>query len=467
MKKKPNKKKIHNCSECKKSCSRRGYAYKASKGLSESIVCQISEEKGEQAWMLEYRLKALRAFEAKKMQSWGPDLSELNLDELCFYLKAWGKQESCWQDIPENIREPFEKENIQNIEQESLGGLGAQYESEVVYHNLKKEWEDLGVIFCDTDTALKKYPELFKEYFGTVVPYDDNKFASLNSAVWSGGSFIYVPKGVNIKVPLQTYYKMDSDKLGQFERTLIIADENSSVSYIEGCTAQSYSDKSLHSAVVEIIAKKGAKVKYYTIQNWSKNVYNLVTKRAHAYQDSLIEWVDCNVGSGVTMKYPAVVLKEKGAKTTVWSLSVASCENQVQDTGAKAIHLAENTTSKIVSKSISSNGGRASYRGFIKVAKNAKNSKSFVQCDGLMLDGKSRSDAYPYMDVAQREVDIGHEARVSKIVDEQIFYLMSRGLSHEDAQSLIINGFIQPFLKELPAEYALEVDRLLSMGMKG
>ncbi|MCF7799372.1 Fe-S cluster assembly protein SufB [Candidatus Babeliales bacterium] len=460
--------KTNSCRSCKTLCSDNAkYVSKIEHGLSEQTVLQISKEKNEPIWMQEYRLAALNFFKNKKMQTWGPDLENLNFDDLCFYLKAWNKSEDNWQNLPQDIKKSFEQENLQKIEEESLGGLGAQYESEIIYHNLKEEWESLGVIFCPPDLALQKYPDIFKEYFGTVVDFNDNKFAALNGAVWSGGSFIYIPPNVHVKVPLQAYYKMHSEKLGQFERTLIIADENSSVSYIEGCSAKSYSDSSLHSAVVEIIAKKNAKVKYYTIQNWSKNVYNLVTKRAIAYQNASVEWIDCNVGSQVTMKYPSVILKEKGAKTAVWSFSVASDKNQIQDTGAKIIHLAPNTSSKIVSKSLSSNGGRASYRGLIKISKNAQNSKSFVQCDGLILDNKSRSDAYPVIDIANNNVDVGHEARVNKIVDEQIFYLMSRGLSNQDAQTLIIHGFIEPIVKELPAEYALEIDRLIQAGIGG
>ncbi|MFA5074500.1 MAG: Fe-S cluster assembly protein SufB [Candidatus Babeliales bacterium] len=461
-------KKNNNCFSCNAICSDNiEHVFKAKHGLNEQIVLQISKEKNEPNWMQDYRLAAFNFFKNKKMQNWGPSLENLNFDDLCFYLRAWDKSENNWQNLPQNIKKSFEQENLQKIEKESLGGLGAQYESEIVYHHLKKEWESLGVIFCSPDIALQKYPDIFKEYFGTVVNFSDNKFAALNSAVWSGGSFIYVPPKIHVKVPLQAFYKMHSKKLGQFERTLIIADENSSVSYIEGCSANTYSASSLHSAVVEIIAKKNAKVKYYTIQNWSKNVYNLVTKRAIAYENASVEWVDCNVGSQVTMKYPSVILKENGAKAAVWSFSVASDNNQIQDTGAKIIHLAPNTSSKIVSKSLSSNGGRASYRGLVKITKNAKKSKSFVQCDGLILDDKSRSDAYPIIDVSNNNVDVGHEARVNKIVDEQIFYLMARGLNSQDAQTLIIHGFVEPIIKELPSEYALEIDRLIQAGIGG
>ena len=457
-----------NCAKCtSKCCTSKDYFYKSEKGLNESVVRAISIQKQEDPWMLNLRLKAFEFFKTKEMQKWGPDLSKLNLDEICFYLKSVEKQEDSWEKVQTNIKNTFDELGVTQSEKESLGGLGAQYESEVVYHNLKKEWEELGVIFTDPDTALKKHPEIFKKYFGTVVPFDDNKFAALNSAVWSGGSFIYVPKGVKVDVPLQAYYRINSESLGQFERTLVIAEEGSCVSYIEGCTAPNHSTASLHSAVVEIIAMQGARVKYYTIQNWSKNVYNLVTKRAVAYSNAMVEWIDCNIGSGVTMKYPAVILKGEGAKAEVFSLATACSKNQIQDSGAKAIHLASNTSSKIISKSISSNGGRSSFRGVIKVERDAKNCKSFVQCDALLMDEHSRSDTYPYIDVAQKDVDVGHEARVSKIADEQIFYLMSRGLKQEEAERLIVNGFVEPFIKELPMEYAIEINRLMEMEMKG
>ncbi len=448
-------------------CANQNYIFKTKKGLDEFVVRSISEQKNEPKWMLEARLRSLEFFKNKEMQKWGPDLSNLNFDDLCFYLKTTQNQQESWENVPENISNTFDELGIKKAEQEHLGGLGAQYESEVVYHNLKKEWEEKGVVFVDTDTALRKHPELFKKYFGTVVSFGDNKFAALNTAVWSGGSFIYVPKGVHVTVPLQAYYRINEQNLGQFERTLIIADENSCVTYVEGCTAPTYSTTSLHSAVVEIIAHKGARVRYYTIQNWSKNVYNLVTKRAVAYENAIVEWIDGNVGSGVTMKYPAVVLKGKGAKAEVLSLAMAGIKNQVQDSGAKAIHLAPNTTSKIVSKSISSNGGRNSFRGVIKVEKGASNCKSYVHCDGLLMDDKSQSDAYPYIDIAEKAVDIGHEATVSKIADNKLFYLMSRGISQQDARNLIVNGFIEPFVKQLPFEYAVEINRLIEMEMKG
>ncbi len=459
-------KKTAACSGCTSKCNASNYIYKTEKGINEAVVRAISAKKQEPDWMLERRLKAFKFFKSKKMPKWGPDLSDLNLDELCFYIKPLEEQTNSWQKVPQSIKSTFDEVGLVQAEEKYLGGVGAQFESEVVYHNLKKEWEDQGVIFVDPSTALKKHPEIFKKYFGSVVPFNDNKFAALNTAAWSGGSFIYVPKGVHVKAPLQAYYRMNSQNLGQFERTLIIADEGSCVNYIEGCTASNHSTNSLHSAVVEIIAKKGARVRYYTIQNWSKNVYNLVTKRAVAEQDSVIEWIDGNFGSGVTMKYPTVILKGEGARVEVLSLAVAK-EKQIQDSGAKAIHLAPNTSSKIISKSISSNGGRSSFRGKIKVVKGARNCKSFVQCDALLLDDISRTDTYPYLDISEKSSDVGHEARVSKIEDEQLFYLMSRGLSSSQASSLVVNGFVEPFVKELPMEYAVEINRLIEMEMEG
>lgn len=451
---------------CKKPCKLNS-SYTIQKGLSESVVRLISNQKNENSWMLEYRLKALQFFNQKDLPKWGPSLKDLNFDDICFYLKSNSKKEESWQKVSPEIKKTFDDLGVTQSEEKYLGGLGAQYESETVYHNLKKEWEEQGVIFIDTDSALKKHPELFKKYFGTVVPFSDNKFAALNSAVWSGGSFIYVPKNVKVDLPLQAYYRINSESMGQFERTLIIADEGSCVSYIEGCTAPTHSTNSLHSAVVEIIAHKNSVVKYYTVQNWSKNVYNLVTKRAVAHENAIVEWIDGNVGSSVTMKYPAVILKGEGAKTNVVSLAVAGFDGQIQDSGAKAIHVAPNTSSKIISKSISKKGGRASFRGVVKVFHDAKNSKSFVDCNSLILDEKSQADAYPYIDVNEKNVNIGHEATVSKIDDEKTFYLMSRGLSLDDAQSLIINGFIDSFVKELPPEYAIEISRLVDLQMHG
>jgi Fe-S cluster assembly protein SufB len=457
--------KEHDCFACSKECASKFSDFQ--KGLSEQIVRSISAQKNEPTWMLEFRLKSFEIFNSKELPKWGPDLTKLDLNEITYYVKPSEKQETSWSQVPQDIKQTFDDLGLQEAEKKYLGGLGAQYESEVVYHNLKKEWEELGVIFVDTDTALKKHENLFKKYFGTVVPAGDNKFSALNSAVWSGGSFIYVPKNVHVTVPLQAYYRINAQGIGQFERTLIIADEGSTVSYVEGCTAPNHTTNSLHSAVVEIIALKNARVRYYTIQNWSKNVYNLVTKRAVAYENALVEWIDGNFGSGITMKYPTVILKENGARAEVLSLAVAAAQNQIQDAGAKAMHLAPNTSSKIISKSISSNGGRSSFRGAIRVAKNAVNSKSYVECNALLMDAKSQADAYPYIDVMEKESQVGHEATVSKIADEKIFYLMSRGLNLSDAQGLIINGFIEPFIKELPMEYAVEINRLMEMELKG
>ncbi|MBD3273202.1 Fe-S cluster assembly protein SufB [Candidatus Dependentiae bacterium] len=454
------------CFSCSNSCKRQDFRIK--RGLHEQTIKEISVQKNEPAWMLEYRLKAYKFFKAKKMQNWGPDLSRLKFDDICFYLKPISDLNAkSWNDVSKNIKKTFDNLGIIKNEKRYLAGLGAQYESEVVYHNLKKEWTEKGIIFLSTDQALKEYPELFKKYFGTVVSFKDNKFSALNSSVWSGGTFIYVPKNVKIDIPLQAYYRINEQNLGQFERTLIIADEGAQVSYIEGCTAPNYSTNSLHSAVVEIIAKKNSKVKYYTVQNWSKNIYNLVTKRALAETNSTVEWIDANIGSGITMKYPSVILSGKNANTSVLSLAISGFKGQIQDSGAKAIHLASDTTSKIISKSISSNGGVCSFRGKVKVCKNAKNCKAFMECDSLITDNLSKADAYPFLDVAELDSDVGHEARVSKIADEQIFYLMSRGISFKDAQSLIINGFIESFVKNLPQEYAIEINRLVEMELAG
>jgi len=443
------------------------YEFKSELGLNEEIVCEISARKEEPLWMLELRLQALEHFMARPLPKWGPDLTTLDINNIYYYVKPVKQQEKSWDDVPKEIQNTFNRLGVPESEKKYLAGLGAQYESEVVYHNLKKEWEEQGVIFLDTDSGLKQYPDLFREHFGTVIPYNDNKFAALNTAVWSGGSFIYVPKGVKVTAPLQTYFRINAERMGQFERTLIIADEDSFVNYVEGCTAPTYGSSSLHSAVVEIIAKKKSRVRYSTIQNWSKNVYNLVTKRAEAYQDSVVEWIDGNLGSGVTMKYPAVILKESGAKAEILSIAMASAPNQIQDAGGKVTHLASNTSSRIVSKSISSKGGRSSYRGAIKVVQGAENCKSFVQCDALILDDYSRSDTYPYIDINEDDVQIGHEATVSKIGDDQLFYLMSRGIEANLARTLIVNGFIEPFIKELPMEYAVEMNRLIELEMEG
>jgi len=435
-------------------------------GLTPQIVEEISKRKKEPKWMLEYRLNALKIFEKKNMPSWGGDLSGINFEKIHYYLQPQDKPKTNWKDVPREIKDTFEKLGIPEAERKFLAGTGAQFESEMVYHSLQKELTKKGVIFDSTDVALQKYPEIFKQYFGKVVPAHDNKFAALNSAVWSGGSFIYVPKNVHIELPLQAYFRINAENMGQFERTLIIADEGSSVHYVEGCTAPTYSTDSLHSAVVEIIVKKGARVQYTTIQNWSTNVYNLVTKRAFAYRDAEMFWLDCNLGSKLTMKYPAIYLLEPGARGEVQSLAFANT-NQHQDAGAKIIHNAPNTTSKIVAKSISKGAGRSTYRGLLKVAKNAKNIKSHVSCDALLLDNASRSDTYPTMKIEENEVAIAHEATVSKIGEEQLFYLMSRGLTEEEAASAIVNGFAKPIIKQLPMEYALELNRLLELEMTG
>ena len=436
-------------------------------GLNESVVKEISAQKNEPEWMLEIRLKALNHFLKTSIQNWGPDLSELDMQDIHYYIKPVEKSQSSWEHVPQDIKKTFDYLGLPAAEQRYLAGLGAQYESEVVYHNLKKEWADQGVLFLDTDSALKAYPEIFKQYFGSIVPFNDNKFAALNTACWSGGSFIYVPPKVQVTIPLQAYFRIQAERMGQFERTLIIADEGSLVTYVEGCTAPAYSASSLHSAVVEIVAKAGSRVRYYTIQNWSKNVYNLVTKRAVAYKDSVVEWIDGNLGSKITMKYPAVILKEEGAKAEILSIAMASSFGQVQDTGAKVIHMAPNTTSRITSKSVSRSGGRSSYRGVVKILRGAKNCKSFVQCDALMLDQISRSDAYPSIQVKESSANVGHEASVSRIDDELVFYLTSRGIDANAAKTLIVNGFVEPFVKELPMEFAIEMNRLIQLEVEG
>lgn len=443
------------------------YVFKADLGLNEQIVRNISAQKNEPNWMLELRLKALYEFLARPMQTWGPDLSALDINDFHYYLKPVEQQRSSWDDVPQEIKTTFDRLGVPEAERKYLAGLGAQYESEVVYHRLKDQWLEKGVVFLDTDSALKEHEDLFKKYFGSIIPFNDNKFAALNTAVWSGGSFVYVPKGVHIDVPLQAYFRINAEKMGQFERTLIIAEEGSLVSYVEGCTAPTYSSSSLHSAVVEIIALPGARVRYYTIQNWSKNIYNLVTKRAFAYKDAVVEWIDCNLGSGVTMKYPGVILKEEGARAEILSIAVASSPGQIQDSGGKVIHEAPNTSSRIISKSISSKGGRSSYRGAVKVLPGAVECKSFVQCDALLIDEASRTDTYPYIDIQEADVDIGHEASVSKIGEDQLFYMMSRGFDSNTARNLIVNGFIEPLVKALPMEFAVEMNRLIELEMEG
>lgn len=442
------------------------YVYKAEKGLSEEVIRYMSKMKGEPTWMLENRLKAYYHFLERPMPTWGADLSEIDFDEIYYYIKPSERQGDNWEDVPPYIKNTFNKLGIPEAEQKFLSGVAAQYESEVVYHKTKEELEKQGVIFLGMDDGLAQYPELVKEYFGTIIPHNDNKFAALNTAVWSGGSFIYVPPGVKVEMPLQAYFRINAKNVGQFERTLIIIDEGAYCHYVEGCTAPVYSTDSLHSAVVEIIVKKGGRCRYTTIQNWSNNVYNLVTKRAMAYENATMEWVDGNLGSKVTMKYPAVYLMEPGAHGEILSIAFAGA-GQHQDAGGKVVHVAPNTTSRIISKSLSKSGGRASYRGLLKVHENAHGSKSNVVCDALLLDDKSRSDTYPYIEIDESDVTIGHEASVSKIGEEQLFYMMSRGLSEEMASTMIVNGFIEPLVKELPMEYAVEMNRLIQLQMEG
>ena len=422
--------------------------------------------KDEPDWMLEFRLEAYEIFKSKPDVKWGGYLASLDFDDIYYYVKASDRAERNWEDVPEDIKNTFDRLGIPEAERKFLAGVGAQYDSEVVYHSAREEFEKIGVLFLDTDTTLKEHPEIFREYFGTVIPSLDNKFAALNSAVWSGGSFIYVPPGVKVDYPLQAYFRINTENMGQFERTLIIVDEGAEIHYVEGCTAPTYSSESLHSAVVEIICKPHSRVRYTTIQNWSGNVYNLVTKRAMAYEDATMEWVDGNLGSKLTMKYPSVYMVEEGAHGEILSIAFSGA-NQHQDAGGKVVHLAPNTTSRIISKSISKNGGRSSYRGLLKVAENATGCKSHVVCDALMLDSDSRSDTYPVIEVDAADVTVEHEARVSKIGEEQLFYLMSRGLSEEEASAMIVNGFIEPLVKELPMEYAVEMNRLIQLQMEG
>lgn len=442
------------------------YAYKSAKGLDRKVVEQISEMKGEPEWMLKFRLKSLDLFEKRPMPTWGADLSGINFDDIYYYIKPVREQGKSWNDIPSEIKDTFDRLGIPQAEQKYLAGVTAQYESEAVYHKVREDLEKLGVIFTDMDTALRLYPDLIKEHFGTIIPPSDNKFASLNSAVWSGGSFVYVPENVRVEVPLQAYFRINAKNMGQFERTLIIAAPGSYVHYVEGCTAPSYTEDSLHSAVVEIKVQEGARVRYTTIQNWSKNVYNLVTKRAAAYRDATMEWVDGNLGSKVTMKYPAVLLMEPGARGDVLSVAFAG-DGMHQDAGAKITHVAPHTTSQILSKSVSKGTGRASYRGLVRINPAAHHTKSSVRCDALLLDENARTDTYPTIRVENNETEIGHEATVSKVGEDQLFYLMSRGLDESEAYSLIVNGFIEPITKELPMEYAVELNRLIQLEMSG
>ncbi|WP_047690221.1 Fe-S cluster assembly protein SufB [Kocuria sp. ZOR0020] len=439
----------------------------ARRGLSEEVVRDISAKKNEPEWMLNMRLKALKFFDRKPMPTWGADLSEIDFDNIKYFVRASEKQAQSWEDLPADIRDTYEKLGIPEAERSRLvAGVAAQYESEVVYHQIREDLEEQGVIFMDTDTALREHPEFFEEYFGTVIPVGDNKFAALNTAVWSGGSFVYVPKGVHVEIPLQAYFRINTENMGQFERTLIIADEGSYVHYIEGCTAPIYKTDSLHSANVEIIVKKNARVRYTTIQNWSNNVYNLVTKRAIAHEGATMEWIDGNIGSKVTQKYPAVYMTGEHAKGETLSIAFAG-EGQHQDTGSKMVHVAPNTSSSIVSKSVARNGGRAAYRGLVQVREGAHNAKSNVVCDALLVDTISRSDTYPYVDIREDDVSMGHEATVSRVSEEQLFYLMQRGIAEEEAMAMIVRGFVEPIARELPMEYALELNRLIELQMEG
>ena len=439
----------------------------ARRGLSEEVVRNISALKDEPEWMLDLRLKGLELFRRKPMPAWGSDLSGIDFENIKYFVRSTEKQAATWDELPADIKNTYDKLGIPEAEKQRLiAGVAAQYESEVVYHKIREDLEEKGVIFEDTDTALKNHPELFREYFATVIPVGDNKFASLNTAVWSGGSFIYVPKGVHVDIPLQAYFRINTENMGQFERTLIIVDEDAYVHYVEGCTAPTYSSDSLHSAVVEIIVKRGARCRYTTIQNWSSNVYNLVTKRAVAQENATMEWVDGNIGSKVTMKYPAVYLMGEGAKGETLSVAFAG-PGQHQDAGAKMVHCAPNTSSNIVSKSVARAGGRTSYRGLVQVQEGAEHSRSTVKCDALLVDSISRSDTYPYVDVREDDVEMGHEASVSKISEDQLFYLMSRGMTEFEAMAMIVRGFVEPIAKELPMEYALELNRLIELQMEG
>jgi Fe-S cluster assembly protein SufB len=440
--------------------------FKSGKGLSREVVEQISAQKDEPEWMLEFRLKALDHFMKRPMPTWGGDLASLNLDEIYFYTRPTEKESRSWDDVPETIKETFNKLGIPEAEQKFLSGVGAQYESEMVYHSIQEHLAEKGVIFKSIENGLKEHPDLFREYFGTVIPIEDNKFAALNSAVWSGGSFVYIPPGVKVDLPLQAYFRINTPDAGQFERTLIIADEGSEAHYVEGCTAPIYTTESFHSGVIEIVVKKNARMRYTTIQNWSNNMYNLVTQRSIVNEGAKMEWVDANLGSKLTMKYPSCYLVGERAHGEILSMAFAG-RGQHQDTGGKIIHLAPNTTSKITSKSISKDRGRASYRGLLKVQRGARNSRSSVVCDALLLDPESRSDTYPYIEIDEDDVSIGHEASVSKVGEEQLFYLMSRGLTEEAATGMIVSGFIEPLVKELPMEYAIEMNRLIQLQMEG
>ncbi len=441
------------------------YVFRSRKGLNAEIVNEISSMKGEPEWMRQFRLKALEIFESKPTPRWGGNI-DIDYQDIYYYLKPTDQQSKTWDDVPSEIKDTFDKLGIPEAEKKFLAGVKAQYESEVVYGSLREDLTKQGVLFTDMDTAVREHPEIVREYFSKVIPASDNKFAALNSAVWSGGSFIYVPPGVKVDFPLQAYFRINASNMGQFERTLIVVDEGAQAHYVEGCTAPMYSTESLHAAVVEVVAKRGARFRYTTIQNWANNIYNLVTKRAVAHQDSFVEWVDGNLGSRLTMKYPAIYMVEPGARGEVLSVAFAG-PGQHQDAGAKAVHCAPHTASRIVSKSISKGGGRSSYRGLVKIEKGAKKSKSNVVCDALILDPQSRSDTYPYIEIAEQDVMLGHEASVSRIGEEQLFYLTSRGLSEAEASTMIVNGFIEPLVKELPMEYAVEMNRLIELQMEG
>jgi Fe-S cluster assembly protein SufB len=440
--------------------------YSTGRGLSEDVVRQISAKKEEPQWMLDFRLKAFRHFEQRPMPTWGGDLSKMNLDEIYFYTKPSQAEGKTWDEVPADIKKTFERLGIPEAEQKFLAGVGAQYESEMVYHNIQQHLADKGVIFKSIEHGLRDHPDMFREVFGKIIPIEDNKFAALNSAVWSGGSFVYIPKGVKVEMPLQAYFRVNQADQGQFERTLIIVDEGAEAHYVEGCTAPIYTSDSFHSGVIEIIVKKDARFRYTTIQNWSPNMYNLVTQRAHVYGNATMEWVDANLGSKLTMKYPSCYLLEPGAHGEVLSMAFAA-NKQHQDTGGKVIHFAPRTTSKITSKSISKGGGRASYRGLLKMHPAAEGSKSNVVCDALLLDDASRSDTYPYIEIDAEDVTVGHEASVSKVGEEQLFYLMSRGMTQEQATTMVVSGFIEPLVKELPMEYAIEMNRLIQLQMEG
>ena len=442
------------------------YLRETKAGLTEVTVREISETKDEPAWMLEYRLRAYKHFEARAMPMWGGDLTKLDFSKIVYYRKPSEREEKSWDDVPDQIKKTFERLGIPEAERKFLSGVGAQYDSEVVYHSVREDLQKLGVVFMGTDQGMKEYPEIFKKYFGTVVPAEDNKFAALNSAVWSGGSFVYVPKGVEVPLPLQAYFRINGQNTGQFERTLIVVDEGASLHYIEGCTAPNWATDSLHVAVVEVIALPGAKVRYTTIQNWSNDVYNLVTKRAHAHAGATVEWIDANTGAQLTMKYPGIYLLGEKAHAEIVSVAVAS-KGQHQDTGAKAVHLAPNTTSRIVGKSVCKDGGVATYRGTVRVAPGATGVTTSVRCDALILDEGSRSETYPYIDIQEDDTSMSHEATVGRVSDDQIFYLMSRGMTENEATNLIVQGFLEVFTKELPMEYALEFNLLIRLEMEG